>query len=211
VAAARRGDYGIASALVVPVGAFLVVCLGASTLLSSQDPAGHAEMGAIRAFRRLVPTTSATNASTAAGQLDLNRCRQWGSSIAVAKGDDECYTRHQPMTELARPTLYTTLEPCPMCTVAIINAGITHVVIGSPDEKGGALASDRLDRLAPIWPELATAQNLKVDFLDRGPGSGNWERYASSMADRSTPHRGSSVIPGQHHAPSWWERSVRVA
>ena len=36
-------------------------------------------------------------------------------------------------------TLYVTLEPCPMCTGAIINARIDSVVFAAADEKGGAL------------------------------------------------------------------------
>ncbi len=38
-------------------------------------------------------------------------------------------------------TLYVTLEPCPMCAGAIINARIPRVVIGARDEKGGACGS----------------------------------------------------------------------
>ena len=35
-------------------------------------------------------------------------------------------------------TLYVTLEPCPMCAGAIINARIPRVVFGGEDKKGGA-------------------------------------------------------------------------
>lgn len=35
-------------------------------------------------------------------------------------------------------TLYVTLEPCPMCTGAVINARIPRVVFGAPDIKSGA-------------------------------------------------------------------------
>jgi tRNA(adenine34) deaminase len=36
-------------------------------------------------------------------------------------------------------TLYVTLEPCPMCTGAIINSRIQRVVVGAKDPKGGAM------------------------------------------------------------------------
>ena len=34
-------------------------------------------------------------------------------------------------------TLYVTLEPCPMCTGALINARVDRVVFGAKDEKAG--------------------------------------------------------------------------
>jgi len=38
-------------------------------------------------------------------------------------------------------TLYVTLEPCPMCAGAIVNARIPRVVFGAADPKAGALGS----------------------------------------------------------------------
>ena len=38
-------------------------------------------------------------------------------------------------------SMYVTLEPCPMCAGAIINARIPRVVIGAKDDKGGACGS----------------------------------------------------------------------
>ena len=38
-------------------------------------------------------------------------------------------------------TLYVTLEPCPMCAGAILNARIPRVVYGAKDPKNGACAS----------------------------------------------------------------------
>ncbi len=38
-------------------------------------------------------------------------------------------------------TLYVTLEPCPMCAGAIVNARIPRVVYGASDPKGGACGS----------------------------------------------------------------------
>lgn len=38
-------------------------------------------------------------------------------------------------------TLYVTLEPCPMCAGAILNARIPHVVYGASDPKAGACGS----------------------------------------------------------------------
>jgi len=38
-------------------------------------------------------------------------------------------------------TLYGTLEPCPMCAGAIVNARLDRVVYGAPDPKAGAFGS----------------------------------------------------------------------
>lgn len=38
-------------------------------------------------------------------------------------------------------TLYVTLEPCPMCAGAIINARIDRVVYGAADDKAGSVGS----------------------------------------------------------------------
>jgi tRNA(adenine34) deaminase len=42
---------------------------------------------------------------------------------------------------LEKCTLFVTLEPCPMCAGAIINARIPNVVIGAMDPKAGAAGS----------------------------------------------------------------------
>lgn len=42
---------------------------------------------------------------------------------------------------LIRCTLYVTLEPCPMCAGAIVQARIPHLVFGAYDPKAGACGS----------------------------------------------------------------------
>lgn len=38
-------------------------------------------------------------------------------------------------------SLYVTLEPCPMCAGAMVQARLTRLVFGAPDPKGGAVGS----------------------------------------------------------------------
>ena len=65
----------------------------------------------------------------------------------------KCATRHAEICaieeacatlggwRLPDSTLYVTLEPCPMCAGAIINARVERVVFGVTDPKGGAMGS----------------------------------------------------------------------
>ncbi len=81
-------------------------------------------------------------------------------------------------------TLYVTLEPCPMCAGAIVNARLPRLVFGCPDPKAGAvqslfqLCSDpRLNHRAVITPGIraAEAATLLRDF------------FAARRASRSRP------------------------
>lgn len=49
--------------------------------------------------------------------------------------------RHLGTWRLAKTTLYTTLEPCPMCAEAIIQARVGKLVFGAYDAKSGAAGS----------------------------------------------------------------------
>jgi tRNA(adenine34) deaminase len=62
-------------------------------------------------------------------------------------------------------TLYVTLEPCPMCAGAILQARIPTVVYGAPDPKGGAvhtlyqlLSDPRLNHRPQIVSGVMVAQ-----------------------------------------------------
>ncbi len=96
-AAAERGD--------VPVGAVVVVDgkvvgIGHNRREIDADPAGHAEIVALR-----------------------DACRSTGR------------------WRVDGATLYVTLEPCPMCAGAIVNARVARLVYGAEDPKAGAVRS----------------------------------------------------------------------
>ena len=78
---------------------------------------------------------------------------------------------------LINSTLYVTLEPCLMCSGAIIHARIGHVVYGATDEKTGAVSSlyqalsdNRLNHqpqiTSGVLAQLCT-QTLKAFFKQR--------------------------------------------
>ena len=79
-----------------------------------------------------------------------------GKVIAAAhnrRESERCATAHAELLairaacaqlggwRLHRCTLYVTLEPCPMCAGAIINARIARVVFGARDPKAGCFGS----------------------------------------------------------------------
>ena len=60
-------------------------------------------------------------------------------------------------------TLYVTLEPCPMCSGAIINARIDRVVFGAYDEKAGAVSSVQQMFLLPYNHRPRVTEGLLED------------------------------------------------
>ena len=76
--------------------------------------------------------------------IAVGRIRREGDRHALAHAeieaiDNACRALHG--WRLIGCTLYVTLEPCPMCAGAIVNARIPRVVYGAPDPKAGACGS----------------------------------------------------------------------
>ncbi len=66
---------------------------------------------------------------------------------------DQLEKRSIPIDGLNHLTLYSSLEPCPMCTVRIINSGINYAFWGAPDEQGGM--GRRIEALPVQFRDLA--------------------------------------------------------
>ncbi len=75
---------------------------------------------------------------------------------------------------LAGCTLYVTLEPCPMCAGAILQARVSTVVFGAYDPKAGATTSlfqllndDRLNHQAQVIPGVMAEPcgQILMDFF----------------------------------------------
>lgn len=63
--------------------------------------------------------------------------------------------------------LYVTMEPCPMCSGAIINARIDRVIFGAFDEKAGAVVSvEQMFQLPYNHQPRVTAGLLEDDCAD---------------------------------------------
>lgn len=162
IQAVADGDYGIGAALVVRYPDIELVSLARNTIISTGDPLGHAETNAIRQFHAFLGLSSAARARNAL---------PWTDPVSAAESRGGIFVRPAPATlpcqnagEAGEAAIYTTLEPCPMCTVAILNSRISKVIITVPDEEGGALAPRRLARLPAIFPRVAASQGLRVAF-----------------------------------------------
>ena len=82
--------------------------------------------------------------SPAGEVIGRGRNRREAEGSAAAHAEVEAITqacRAVGSWRLTGCTLYVTLEPCPMCAGAIINARIPQVWYGAKDEKAGACGS----------------------------------------------------------------------
>ena len=78
---------------------------------------------------------------------------------------------------LLNTVMYVTMEPCPMCAGAIVQARIPHLVFGAFDEKAGAAGTlynlcqdDRLNHCLAITPEVLAMDSvglLQAFFKER--------------------------------------------
>lgn len=60
---------------------------------------------------------------------------------------------HPHESNLSGYTLYTSLEPCPMCLVRLSTAGITNILYAAADTEGGMVHN--MQSLPPFWHALA--------------------------------------------------------
>ncbi len=77
----------------------------------------------------------------AEGHNEGERNPVWHGELAAILG---CAEAH-PEADWSRMTLYTTAEPCPMCSTAILWAGIPRVVYGTSVETLNGLGFPKLD------------------------------------------------------------------
>lgn len=153
--ALEAGDGGISAALSVRCHGFEIASFGRNTVCSQRNPLGHAETNAIRQLSDLISLSPHTRGQSIS---------PWTSPLDVLHSDANIFTRKIDDPR-CQSILYTTLEPCPMCTVATITAGVNSVLVATSEEWGGALLSGRLDSLPAVWPELAESQGLRVCLM----------------------------------------------
>lgn len=160
-----EGSYGIAACYGIRFDGVEVMLCGTNTLAAG-DPNGHAEINAVR-------------------------CAYWLLSQPEADRPEALQKLVDQHDALVRPTgrpdgtfLISTLEPCPMCTVCLINAAVGTVIYAAPDTAAGALATERLERLAPLWARTARAQRMEVMRCHSDPG-GDPDTYLPRELERA--------------------------
>ena len=139
------GNYAIAAGLVLVDNGVRITVFGHNTV-ASNDPRGHAEMNAFGLAYKLGTLAEPDRVSVLEGLIDEG-------TVEIASANAGCGRYAH---------LYSTVEPCPMCTVAAINAQVSVVTYAVEDPLAGALAPERLARLAPLWSRTARNQNLRV-------------------------------------------------
>ncbi|WP_437817976.1 nucleoside deaminase [Sorangium sp. So ce1078] len=131
---------------------------GADVLLSAvprQEGAGVVDAAGIDVLRMREALAEA-EAAAAAGDVPVGALIVDAEGVVLARGRnrrelDQDPTGHAEVDALraaARQlgrwrlegaTVYATLEPCPMCAGALVNARIARLVYGCPDPKAGAV------------------------------------------------------------------------
>jgi tRNA(Arg) A34 adenosine deaminase TadA len=150
--AAERGDYGVSALLSARFDGSEMVIFGENTVFTLGDPLGHAEITALRRLTDLLARASSTPHPTE----KWTRARARDTNVAI----------------LSRPLLYQSdelvmmslLEPCPMCTVALINAGVNRVVFLQEDSLAGASAPSRIARLGRFWAGAVKQKPIGIEF-----------------------------------------------
>lgn len=80
-------------------------------------------------------------------------------------------------------TLYSTLEPCPMCMGALISSRIDHLVWGAPDIRQGACGS-----LLNLLPHPIHNFTVKTNVLDETAKHLMKDFFKKVRKGKTTPH-----------------------
>jgi tRNA(adenine34) deaminase len=80
--------------------------------------------------------------------------------------ENRCRFRNQAavVEAMAGMTLYSSLEPCTMCTARLIMSGVTNCYHAADDSAGGMVNAQ--DRLPPVWGQLIQAGNKQFARAD---------------------------------------------
>lgn len=176
VSAVEGGNYGIAAAAIVGTGTVEAVVSTENAMFSEANPSAHAEMRVLDAL------------------------------VALSRPDFDMTTTPLAVRFSDTPSergivLISTVEPCPMCTVALLNSGIDRVIYAVPDPTGGAIGAARQDRLPPAFASMLRHRPNWVSPTSLDPSA--WNYLPADMVSFFT----SALTVGQDRLDGVLERS----
>jgi cytosine deaminase len=90
-------------------------------------------------------------------QMFAPRFRSEAHAEMVVMNDFE--RRQKEVSHLARYTLFTSLESCPMCFVRLVSAGVGTVIHVATDALGGMVTQQKV--LPAVWRQLAANRSYR--------------------------------------------------
>jgi tRNA(Arg) A34 adenosine deaminase TadA len=161
--ACERGDYPIGAVAAVRYQDIEVLSVGVNSLFSRVDPRGHAEANALARLAGLAHSEDSR---------DGVPLLKWPGVARLLQSAEGVYCRRiEWLEDQASSILYTSLEPCPMCTVILLNAGVHRVVVAERDQLAGALSSKGVHHMPPLWIDMAKGQGIQVHYIHPTLGS----------------------------------------
>lgn len=155
----ERGNYGIAAAIVIfdRQQNQMTVVFGENSLMVDRSHRGHAEMNALENTWQAIQDPQQKQ-----NLLEKGSIRQWDLNPAELTDLEKLFPeRNQDKIKTA---IITSLEPCIMCTGAIINTDAGLVLSAQEDDFAGALHPDRLARLPELWPTMVKNKGTEIAF-----------------------------------------------
>jgi tRNA(Arg) A34 adenosine deaminase TadA len=173
--ALKGGNYAIGAVAALRHEDIEILSLGANSMFSQSDPRGHAEANALGVLLALGRSSQADGTP---------RLRRWNGVASLQDVASGVYIRRTLSFEDSGPSiLYTSLEPCPMCTVVALNSGVKRVWVAGRDPTAGALSKRGVHDMPPTWSKIQNAQGMVVEYSDAHGNDGVVQELATLVGD----------------------------
>lgn len=179
--ALRKGNYGIGAVYSIKRGDKEFLISGQNTLFTQGHAHGHAEHGAMKNVVNLAH----------------GRIEDMEHVIAVRERVDESDKDHAELT--------TTLEPCPMCMLGMLNhAGQTghlfdKALIGAQDPGGAFWLNHPQKKLPPVWVNILKRSGIELNVAAFSEKSTSWlSRNMAVIWKKLLRATGTEIIDAPH-------------
>lgn len=172
MSALNKGNYGIGSVYMLKSGSKEYIISGQNSLFTEGYPHSHAEHNGMKHVVNL-----------AHGSI-----QEVDKIIAIReRTDGETDTR----SEIA-----TSLEPCPMCMLGMLNhegqtgKDFKKVIIGAKDDHGAFWLDNPLAKLPAVWRNILKSTGLKIDLADFTGDRKERSSFINEMVKKLWKHLG---------------------